>query len=164
MKDFTTFLDNNRKSTIYLGRNINRIYHYLEMIVYPNKFTTSGQRSNNFGPSSSTNNDTATTQPIIAALRVRYNNIWEYYGIIGHKSDAWIIRGPKSLPPSLIGNMNQLNSLDGDGTTEPQREWNIQHPAVNFKYRTSPPKTSPVVLAIMGIFNHHSIDNGDVEV
>ena len=29
---------------------------------------------------------------------------------------------------------------------------------------TSPPKTSPVVSAIVGILNHHAIDNGDVEV
>ena len=27
-----------------------------------------------------------------------------------------------------------------------------------------PPKTSPVISAIMGILNHHAIDNRDVEV
>ena len=40
---------------------------------------------------------------------------------------------------------------------------NSQLRAVHFKYRTSPPKTSPVVLAIMGRLHHHAIDNGDVE-
>ena len=40
---------------------------------------------------------------------------------------------------------------------------NSQLQAVHFKYRTSPIKTSPVVLAIMGRLHHHAIDNGDVE-
>ena len=34
----------------------------------------------------------------------------------------------------------------------------------NFKYQTYPPKTSTVVLAIMGRLNHRDVDNGDVEV
>ena len=40
---------------------------------------------------------------------------------------------------------------------------NSQLRAFHFKYRTYPPKTSPVVFAIMGRLNHHAIDNGDVE-
>ena len=47
---------------------------------------------------------------------------------------------------------------------EPPREWNIQPPAAHFKSRNSPPKTSPVISAIMGRMNHYAIDNGDVKV
>ena len=60
--------------------------------------------------------------------------------------------------------MNQLNTLNDDEKNDTPREWNILPPAINVKSRTSPPKTSPVVLAIMGRPNHHAIDNGDVEV
>ena len=60
--------------------------------------------------------------------------------------------------------MNQSNDLNGYETTDPPREWNIQHPAAPFKSRTSDPKTIPVVSDIMGRLNHHATDNGDVEV
>ena len=60
--------------------------------------------------------------------------------------------------------MNQFNALHGDETNEPPRDWNSNPPAAHFKYRTSPSKTNPVISAIMGRLNHHSIDNGDVKV
>ena len=60
--------------------------------------------------------------------------------------------------------MNQLNTLHGDEPTDPPRYWNSHPTAAHSKSRNSPPKTSPVVSSTMGIFNHHSIDNGDVEV
>ena len=60
--------------------------------------------------------------------------------------------------------MNQVDALCGDESNEPPRECDIQPPASHLKSRTSPHKTSPVVLAIMGRLNHHSIDNGDAEV
>ena len=60
--------------------------------------------------------------------------------------------------------MNQFNALNVDEPTYPPREWNIQPPEYYFKSMTSPPKNSPVVSAIMVRLNHHSIDNGDVEV
>ena len=41
------------------------------MIGSPTILTISGQQSHNFGLSSSTNNDTETTRPVIAALRMR---------------------------------------------------------------------------------------------
>ena len=44
------------------------------------------------------------------------------------------------------------------------RECNIQPPEANFKSRTSPPNTSPMISDIMGGINHHTIDNGDVKV
>ena len=44
------------------------------------------------------------------------------------------------------------------------QEWNSQPPEYHFKSMTSTPKNIPVVSAIMGILNHHSIDNGDGEV
>ena len=91
-------------------------------------------------------------------------SICECCGMIGHKSDAYIIRGPKFLPPSIIIKMNQFNDLFGEEPTDPSREWNIQPPVAHFKSRTSPPKTSPVVSDIMGRLNHRAIDNGDVEV
>ena len=58
--------------------------------------------------------------------------------------------------------MNQFNNICGDETTDTPIEWNSQPPAVHFKYQTYPPKTSPVVLAIMGILNYYAIDNVDV--
>ena len=60
--------------------------------------------------------------------------------------------------------MNELNYLHGEEPNFPPRELNIQPPEAHFKYRTSPPKNSPVVLAIMGVLNNHGIDNGDVEI
>ena len=60
--------------------------------------------------------------------------------------------------------MNQLNALHGNKTTDPPIYWNIQPQAVQFKSRTSPPKSSPVLSAIMDRLNHHAIDNDNFEV
>ena len=60
--------------------------------------------------------------------------------------------------------MNKLNALRGDEPNEPPRECNSQPPEAHFKSRKSPFKTIPVVSYIMGIINHHAIDNGSVEV
>ena len=60
--------------------------------------------------------------------------------------------------------MNQFKSLHGDKPTDPPIEWESQPPAVQFKYRTSPPKTIPVVSGIIGRLNQNYVDNGDVEV
>ena len=84
--------------------------------------------------------------------------------VIGHKADTCIIRGHNFLPQSLRRNMNQFNTLNGDEPTETSIYWKIQPPEVHFQSQTSPPKTSPVVLAIMERLNHRSIDNADVEV
>ena len=115
----TTFLDNNRKYDVYTGGDINGIYRYLEMIGAPITLTTSVQRSHHFVPSSSSNNDAANLQPVIAALRIRQKIICECCGIRGHKADACIIRGPTFIPPSLRINMNQSNELHGDKPKEP---------------------------------------------
>ena len=114
MKDLITFLDNNVKSAVYTGGDIHGIYLYLEMIAAPTTLTTSGQHYHHFGPTSSRNNDAETLQPFIAALHMRQKIICEYCGIIGHKADACIIRGPKFLPPSLKRKMNQFNALHGE--------------------------------------------------
>ena len=58
MADIITLLDNNGNSVVYKGGNIHGIYRYIYMIGDPTTLTTSGQHSNNFGPSSSINNDT----------------------------------------------------------------------------------------------------------
>ena len=58
--------------------------------------------------------------------------------------------------------MNQFNTLHGDKTKDPPREWNIQPPAAHLKSRSSPSRTNPVVSALMGKLNHHAIDNGDI--
>ena len=71
MMDITTLLDNNGKSAVYTGGDINGIYNYLEIIGSPEILTTSGQQSQHFSPSSSINNDMAYLQPDIAALRMR---------------------------------------------------------------------------------------------
>ena len=77
MADIITFLDNNGKFAVYIGEDIHGIYRYLEMIGDPTTFTTSGQRSHHFGPSSSSNNYAATLQPVIADLRMRQKSICE---------------------------------------------------------------------------------------
>ena len=58
--------------------------------------------------------------------------------------------------------MNQFNTLHGEEPTEPPQDWNRQYPAAHLKYRTYPPKTNPLVSAIMGRLNHHAIGNGNV--
>ena len=126
MKDIITFHDNKIKSAVYTGGNIHGLYNYLEMIGTPTTLTTSGQRSCNFGPSSCTNNDTESLQPVLTDLRTRHNIICKCCGIIGHKADACIIRGPKSLPQSLRRKMNQFNTLHCDEPTDPPIEWNIK--------------------------------------
>ena len=60
--------------------------------------------------------------------------------------------------------MNQFKSLRGDEISDPPIECNIQPPEVYFKSFISPPKTIPVVLAIIWIRNHLSVDNVDVDV
>ena len=119
MTDLITFVDKNGKSAVYDGGDIHGIYRYLEIIGAPTTLTTSGQRFHHFGQSSSSNNDAATPQTVIAALRMRQKNISKFCGIIGHKSDACIIRGPKFLPPSLTIKMNQFNALHGDEPKDP---------------------------------------------
>ena len=58
MKDLTKFFDNNGKSAVYTGGEINGIYCYLENIGAPTTLDTSDQRSHHFRPSSSNNNVT----------------------------------------------------------------------------------------------------------
>ena len=60
--------------------------------------------------------------------------------------------------------MNQFNDLHGDEPNDPLRTWNRQPQEAHFKSSTSPPKTSPMVSAIIRRLNHRAIDNGDVEV
>ena len=110
--------ENNGKSAVYTGGDINGIYLYLEMIGYPTTFTTSGQCYHYFSPSSSINNDTGNLQPVIEALHTIKKSICEFCGIIGHKYNVCIIRGTKPLPPSLRRNMNQFNVLHGDEPNE----------------------------------------------
>ena len=133
------------------------------MIGNPTSLNYSGQRSHHFGTSNHTKNDTTTLQTVIAALRVRQKIICEYCGRTGHKNYAWIILGTNFLPPSIRRNINQFNALHVNETNDPPREWNIQTPAVHFKYRTSPPKTSFLFLSIIGRLNHHTVDNGDAD-
>ena len=69
MTDLITLFDNNLKSAVYKGGNINGIYIYLEMIGAPTELNTSVQRSHHFGPSPFINNDTSSLQPVIAEIR-----------------------------------------------------------------------------------------------
>ena len=62
--------ESNGKSAVNTGRNITVLYQHLEIIGAPTTLTTSGQRSSNFGPSYSINNDAETIQPVISALRI----------------------------------------------------------------------------------------------
>ena len=158
------FFDNNGISAVYTRVIIHGIYCYLEIIGDPTTLTTSVQRSHNSGLSTSTNNDRETPQPVIAALCVFHKTICKFCDGVGDKAGFFIIRGPKLLPPSIRRNMNQFNALHNDKPNEPPREWNSQPPAVDFKYRTYPPKTSLLVSYIIRKLNHHGIDNDGVEV
>ena len=60
--------------------------------------------------------------------------------------------------------MNQFNTLYSKEPNEPPIECNIQPPEAQFKSKTYPPNTIPVVSAITRRLNHHSIDDGDIEV
>ena len=57
-----------------------------------------------------------------------------------------------------------FNTPRGEKPTDPPIEWNSETTYVQSKPCTSPTKTGPVILAIIGRLNHHAIDNGDVEV
>ena len=133
MKNLITFLDNNGKYAVYTGGEINGIYRYLEIIGFPTTLATSGKLSHQFIHSYTINNDTSYIQPVIASLRTRHKSICECCGIIGHKADACIIRGPKFLPPSLIIKMNNFNNLHGDEPNESPKYWSSQPPADHFK-------------------------------
>ena len=89
-----TFLEKNRKSSVYIVGDICVIYCYLEMIGDPTTLTTSVQRSHHLSPSTYIKNDTTSLQLVIAALCTIQKSIREGCGRIGHKADAWIIRGP----------------------------------------------------------------------
>ena len=65
-----TFLDNNVKLAVHTAENIHGIYPYIKMIGTTIKFTTSGHLYHHFDSSSSTNNDTSTLHPVIAAIRI----------------------------------------------------------------------------------------------
>ena len=149
MTDIITFLENNGKSAVYTGGDIHGIYRYLEMIGAPTTLTNSGHSSHHFGPSSSSNNDAATIQSVISALRMRQKIICECCGRIGHKANACIIRGSKFLPSSLRIKMNKFNALHGGEPKEPPREWNSQPPAAHLKSRSSSSRTNPMVSAIL---------------
>ena len=135
-----------------------------KMIGSPTTLTTSGQCYNHFGLSSSINNYKAYLQTVITDLHMRQKSIWKCCGRIVHKDDDCINLGTKYPPPSLRINMNQCNTLHGEEQNETPREWNSQPTADQFKSRTSPPNTSPVVSNMMEILNHHAIDDDDVEV
>ena len=120
MTDLVTFIDTKGKYALYDGGDIHGIYRYLEIIGAPTTLTTSGHRSHHLGPSYCSNNDAATLQSVIASLCMRQKSICECCGIIGHKSDSCIIRGPKFLPPSLRRNINQFNTLHSDKPKEPR--------------------------------------------
>ena len=129
------------------------------MILSPNTLTTSSRFYHHSVPSYSTNNDIATLHPVISDLRMRQKNICEYCGRIRHKANTCIICGHKFLPSSLRRNINKLKALHGDKLTDLTREWNSQPPAAHFKSSTYPPKTSPVVSAIIGKLNYCAVDN-----
>ena len=71
MTDLINFIDTIGKYTVYDGGDIHGIYRYLETIGAPTTLTTSSHRSNHYCPSSFSNNDAKTLQPVIAALRMR---------------------------------------------------------------------------------------------
>ena len=100
------FLDNNGKYDVYTGRYIHVIYRYIDIIEAPKTLTTSCKRSRQFISSYSINNDAANLQPVISTLHTMQKIICECCGIIVHKYDASIIRGPELLPPSISRKMN----------------------------------------------------------
>ena len=89
------------------------------MIGSPTKLATSGQIYYNFGPSYFINNNTEYIQPVIAALLMIQKLFCKFCGIIGHKDDVCIVRGPELLPPIIRIKMNHFNSLHGEEPSEP---------------------------------------------
>ena len=132
------------------------------MIGNRTNLTSLDQIYHPLGTSSSVNTDTSSHQTVIAALSVRQKIICELFGMIGHKSDSCTICGPNFFLPSLRINMDQFNALRDDEHTESPRKCYSQLPEIHFKYLALPPNTSPVVLDIMVIINHDSVDNGNV--
>ena len=88
MIDLIKLFDKNGKTAVYIGGNINGIYHYLEIFGDPTTLTTSDQSSTHFGPSYSISNETAYPQPVLADLCMRQKNICEFCGSIEHKAYA----------------------------------------------------------------------------
>ena len=159
-----SFLDNNGKLDIYTGGGIHGLYHYLEIIGSTSNLTSSDHIYSYFGTTSSTNNDIANLRPVVSDLHVWQNIVCELCGRIGHKDDTWIIIVPNFFPLSPKIKMNQFNIFNVNEQTKPPWYWNIQPPSVQFKSRSSPPKTSPVFSSIIGELNNRAVDNGDVEV
>ena len=134
-----TFLDNKGTSAVYTGEEINVIYIYLEMIGAQTTLNTLDKWYHHFSPSISIKNDTASLNPVIADLRMTQKSICRFFGIIGHKPDAWIISGNTFLPTTLRRNINQFNVLHCEEPNEPARECIIQPTAADFKSSTSTP-------------------------
>ena len=126
MTEIVTSPNNNGKEKIYTKININDLYRDLESIGAPNNLKYSSQHSQYFEYSN--NNDIFSLKTVIVATHDRKNIVCECCGIIGDKSDSYIIRGPKCLPSSFKQNMNQYNDIHGDEPTETPREWNIKPP------------------------------------
>ena len=103
------------------GGGINGFCCYLDIIVSPNKLTSSIQRSQPFSNYYYNNNDKYFLQTFIEALCIRQKITCECYGRIGHKADTCIICGPKFLPYIIRQNMNKLNALRGDKPAETPR-------------------------------------------
>ena len=124
MTDLIILRCNNGQLDIYTEGNIHGLYCYLEIIRSPTYLNSSVNSSNHVGNSFFTNNGTATLHIVISALHIIKKGICVYYGIIGHKSNDWIIFEHKLLPTSLRININQLNTVHGNKKTDPPREWN----------------------------------------
>ena len=84
--------------------------------------------------------------------------------MIEHKSDVFIVRFPNLLPPSLRRKMKNSTPFLVINQLIHQESGTASLKKLKFKSWTSPPKTIPVVLAIMGRFNFHAVYGGDVEV
>ena len=63
--------------------------------------------------------------------------VCECYGHAGHNYDYLIIIGQNFLPPSLLRNTHQYNSLHGDKSKEPPKEWTVNSSAICYNPPTS---------------------------
>ena len=80
------------------------------------------------------------------------------------KTDSCIIRSTKCIPTRFRRKANQYNVIHSDKPTDTTRECSSQPSPVHSEYLNSDPKNIHAVWAIMGRLNHHTVDNGDIEV
>ena len=102
MKDLIILFEKKGKLAICTYENIYGICHYLGLIVAPTNLTYFGHQYHPYINSSSTKNNKASPQTVIAFFCIIKNITSELCIKNVHKTDSCTICGPKFLSPVLI--------------------------------------------------------------